>query len=139
MSGHGDREFFSCRDEIIDSLNKGYPIVEVYRTLKGAKKITIGEKRFYAILSKYGVKKRELNQLLLLGEGDTMDKYYEKQLVKDKKSLRKNARQPCALLDWGAHGSTNNLPAIRGESLPASFEEEDEDFGIIRTPEDKLF
>jgi hypothetical protein len=62
--GHGTREVIACLDEIQDMLNKGYTISAIYRKLHhDEKKITIGIKRFYAILSKKGLKKVSMKQL----------------------------------------------------------------------------
>ena len=129
MSGHGDKEFFSCRDEIIDSMNKGYPIVLVYRTLKDAKKITISDKRFYAILAKYGVRKRELPQMQFIGDCATMDKNHVEQALKSMELIPRNRQQRT--------GRTENLSATRAGSQPTV--RDDSGFGIIKKTEDEVF
>ena len=63
MRGIGYVEFLSCQKEINDLLNMGYTISSIHKKLYEEKKITIGVKRFYAILHKKGMKKVSLQQL----------------------------------------------------------------------------
>ena len=63
MRGIGYVEFLSVQKEIEKLLKEGHTISAIYRKLYTDKKITIGIKRFYAILSKRGLKKASMNQL----------------------------------------------------------------------------
>ncbi len=110
-------------------LNKGYSIVSIYRILADEKKITISDKRFYAILSKYGVRKRKLPQQQLIGDCTAMDKDQVEQELKSMEWVPRNRQQ--------RKGRTENLPVPRAGSQPTA--KDDSGFGIIKKTEDEVF
>ena len=102
-----------------DLLKKGYTISAIHRKLYEDKKITIGVKRFYAILSKKEIKRTPLKQLKISKD------IFNKDANKDNNI--KNSFQ--------SHLSTIYN---KNDESKLSVDQEDE-FGIIRKPEDEVF
>lgn len=119
MRGIGYVEFLSCQEEIEDLLKRGYTISAIHRKLYEDKKITIGVKRFYAILSKKGIKRKPLKQLKISKD------IFNKDANKDK-----NIKSPLQ----------NHLPTTYNQNDESKLTTDQEDeFGIIRKTRDELF
>lgn len=114
MRGIGYVEFLSCQKEIDELLSKGYTISAIHRKLYNEKKITIGVKRFYAILSKKGIKKLSLKQLKIAKDIFNND---------INKNLSHNYLTPIQ-----KSNDESNLPT-----------DQEDDFVIIRKPKDEIF
>ncbi len=118
MRGIGYVEFLSVQKEIEKLLKEGHTISAIYRKLYTDKKITIGIKRFYAILSKRGLKKASMNQLKI--SKDVFNTSEKKD--KNQKSL-----------------SHHTIPIHVNHDDQQLSAETDDSFGIIKKSNDEVF
>ena len=66
--GYGFQEVLSNSVEIQGFLDKGHTVAAAYRKFSEEKKITVCLQRFHAILSKFGIRRKALEQLKLPSE-----------------------------------------------------------------------